>query len=552
MAAAGAAIPVEVRSPGVGTGEKNLSGMPAPVLAGESAADGTSRGRPAASGSAIVAVVAALTLALHLAASGVYGLFVDELYFLACGEHLAWGYVDMPPLTALQAWLARALFGDSMLAIRLFPALASAGLVLLAGALARALGGRRFAQGLAAVAVAVAPGYLLVGSLLSMNSVEPLVWTACVLVLIALVRSGDMRLWLAFGALAGIGLENKDTVLVFGFAVVAGLALTPERRLIANRWFLLGGVVALLIFLPNLIWIVEHHFPHLEQLANIRRNHRNVELSPLVFTAQQALFPGPFGAPLCLAGLWHFLGRRAGRPYRSVGFAYVILIGVLLAVGGRVYYPLPFYAVFLAAGAVALEEWTRRRALRWARGAYAGLVLAGGAILAPLAMPLLAPEAYLRYTRALHLSPPPIEHRKTSALPQLFADRFGWPEMAETVANVYHALSPEDQRRCAIFANDYGEAGAIDFYGPRLGLPKAISGHLTYWYWGPRGYTGECMIVLGDTRAGVERWFSDVRAAAVVSNAYSMRSQNFTVFVCRKPKGFATLQQAWPRLKNWN
>jgi hypothetical protein len=523
-----------------------------PETGAEPASDRAWPGGSAANGSVVVAAIAALTLALHLAASGVYGLFIDELYFLACGEHLAWGYVDMPPLTAAQAWLARALFGDSLLAIRLFPALAAAGLVLLAGAVARALGGRRFAQGLAAVAVAVAPGYLLAGSFLSMNSIEPLVWTACVLVLIAIVRGGDMRLWLAFGALAGIGLENKDTVLLFGFAVVAALALTPQRRVMGNRWFLLGGALAFLIFLPNLVWMIQHHFPHLEQLANIRRNHRNVELSPLAFLAQQALFPGPFGAPLCLAGLWHFLGTRAGRPHRSVGLAYLVLIGVLLAVHGRVYYPLPFYAVLLAAGAVAFEGWATRARFAWLKPAYAGLVLLGGAVLAPLAMPMLPPETYLRYTHALHLAPPQFEHRKASALPQLFADRFGWPEMAETVASVYHALSPGDQRRCAIFGNDYGEAGAIDFYGPKLGLPKAISGHLTYWYWGPRGYTGECMIVLGDTRRGVERWFSEVEPVAEVGNPYAMAQEHFTVFVCRRPKGFATLQEAWPLLKNWN
>ena len=197
---------------------------------GKTAADGIdsalARGRR--SGSAVVGLIAAGTLALHLAAAGVYGLFIDELYFLACGEHLAWGYVDMPPLTAAQAWLARGLFGDSMLAIRLFPALAGAGLVLLAGALARELGGKRFAQGLAALAVATAPGYLLASSYLSMNSIEPLLWMGCALVLLRIIRTGDTRLWLAFGLLAGIGLENKDTMLLFGFALVAGLLLTPR------------------------------------------------------------------------------------------------------------------------------------------------------------------------------------------------------------------------------------------------------------------------------------------------------------------------------------
>jgi hypothetical protein len=502
-------------------------------------------------GPAVVAYIAALTLALHLATAGVYGLFIDELYFLACGEHLAWGYVDMPPLTAVQAWLARALFGDSMLAIRLFPALAGAGIVLLTGALVREMGGRRFSQGLAALAVALAPGYLLVSSYLSMNSIEPLVWMGCALVLIRIIRTGNTKLWVVFGVLAGIGLENKDTVLLFGFAVVAAVLLTAERRLMANRWFVAGGLVAFLIFLPNLIWMIQHHFPHLELLANIRRNHRNVELTPLQFIAQQGIFLGPLAAPLWLGGLWHLLVRRNGRPFRSVAFAYVIFIVVLLAVHGRVYYPLPFYSVLFAAGAVAFEGWLAAPYLRWVKPTYVGLVLVGGAILAPLAMPMLPPQLYLTYTRALHLRPPRIEHRRASALPQLFADRFGWPEMVATVAKVYHSLPPEEQPKCAIFGNDYGQAGAIDFYGPKLGLPKAISGHLTYWYWGPRGYTGECMIVLGDTRAGVERWFSEVQAVAEVGHPYAMAQEHFTVFLCRKPKGW-TLREAWPHLKNWD
>jgi hypothetical protein len=502
-------------------------------------------------GPAFVAYIAALQLILHVATSGVYGLFIDELYFLACGEHLAWGYVDMPPLTALQAWLARSLFGDSMLAIRLFPALAGAGIVLLTGAIVRELGGKRFAQGLAALTVAVAPAYLLVGSYLSMNSVEPLLWMGCALVLIRIVRTGNTRLWLMFGFLAGIGLENKDTMLLFGFAVVVGVLLTAERRLMANGWFLLGGLVAFLIFLPNLVWMIQHNFPHLELLANIRRNQRNVELSPIQFMAQQIVFMGPLAAPVWLVGLWHLVVRREGRPYRGLGFAYAVTIGVLLVVQGRVYYPLNAYPMLFAAGAVALEGWLTRPRWSWVKPAYAAVVALSGAALAPLATPILPPETYIRYTHAIHLEQPRIEHRRTSALPQLFADRFGWPEMVATVAKVYFSLAPEERAKCAIFGNDFGQAGAIDFYGPKLGLPKSIGGHVSFWYWGPRDYTGECMIVLGDDREGAGHWYEQVETVAEVGQPYAMNQEHFTVFLCRKPKGW-TLKQIWPRLKHWD
>jgi|SRR5271166_2741396 len=238
---------------------------------------------PFIAGPALVAYVSALELVLHLPNPGGYGLFTDELYFLACGEHLSWGYADMPPLTALQAWIVRDFLGDSMLAIRLIPALASVGLVLLTGAIVRQLGGGRFAQVLAAVAVLIAPFYLAVDSYLSMNSVEPLLWMGCALTLIRMIKTGETRLWLWFGVIAGIGLENKDTMAMFGFALMVGLLMTPERRLMNSRWLLIGAMMAMLIFLPNLIWVVQHHFPHVEMLANIKRNRRNVALSPLGF-----------------------------------------------------------------------------------------------------------------------------------------------------------------------------------------------------------------------------------------------------------------------------
>ncbi len=511
-----------------------------------------SGGSALASGPAIVAYLAGVKLLVHLACAGVYGLFVDELYFLACGEHLAWGYVDMPPLTALQAWLARTLFGNSILGIRLLPALAGAGLVVLTGALARQLGGRRFAQGLAALAVLVAPGYLAVDSYLSMNSVEPLLWMGCALVLIRIIQSGNVKLWIWFGLLAGLGLENKLTMLLFGFALIAGLLLTAERRWMANRWFLLGGLAAFLIFLPNLIWMIDHHFPHLELLANIQRNQRNVALTPLQFVGQQILTMQPLAFPIWLCGLWSLLIGRDGRRYRALGWAYLLALGTLLLTDGRFYYLLPAYPMLFAAGAVAIEGWLDRPRWGWIRPAYVALLALTGMLFAPIAMPMLPPATLVRYTEILGVSQPTLEHRRSSALPQLFADRFGWLDMVATVAKVYDALPPAERAKTAIYANDYGEAGAIDFYGPALGLPKAISGHLTYWYWGPREYSGENVIVLGlHGREKLDEYFTSVEEVASVGHPYAMASQHFDVYLCRGPKG-RTLQQIWPELKNWN
>lgn len=504
------------------------------------------------SGPAIVAYIASLEFLIHLPNPGGYGFFIDELYFMACGQHLSWGYVDMPPLTAVQAWAARAILGDSLVAIRLLPTLAAAGLVILTGAIARQLGGGRFAQALAALAVLVAPFYLSFGSYLSMNSIEPLLWMGCALVLIRIIRTRDDRLWLWFGVLAGIGLENKHTMLLFGAALIAGLLVTPERRLMASRWFVLGGIAALLIFLPNLVWVVRHHFPHLEMLANIRRNQRNVAFSPLGFIGMQILGMHPLAAPVWICGLWVFLFRDAGRPYRALGYAYLLTLILLLLAGGRFYYLAPAYPMLTAAGAVAIDRWSAHAGRRWVRPAYVAVLAVTGAIVALTSLPLLPPETYIRFTRMTGISQPKIENRKASELPQLLADRFGWPEMAAAVAQVYNALPREQRARTAIFGSNYGEAGAVDYYGPALGLPRAISGHDNYWYWGPRGYTGESIIVLGSTREELERYFGRVEPKAAVGNRYAMANEHFTIYLCSEPKGNRTLDQMWPKLKNWN
>jgi hypothetical protein len=510
------------------------------------------REHPLAGGRAIIAALALAKFVLHMATAGRYGFFIDELYFLACGEHLAWGYVDFPPLTAFQAWLTRALFGDSPYSIRLFPALAGAGLVVLAAAVARRLGGGRLAQALTALAVLAAPIFMVFGTYLSMNAIEPLVWTGCALVLIRMIQTRDARLWLLFGLVAGIGLLNKHTVFAFGFALVVGLLLTPPRALMANRWFLLGGLVAFLVFLPNLVWEIGHGFPHRELLANIRRNGRDVDVGFFHFWGLELYILNPLAAPVWILGLVGLFRSRELRPFRALGWAFVLTIGLFLLTPGshKIYYVASAYPMALAAGAVVLERWAASPLRRRMVLAYAGVVALSAVLIAPGAVPLLEPTAYFRYTAALGLTQPRFENRAASSMPQLFADRFGWPEMVETVAAAYHALPAAEREKTAIFANDYGQGGAIDFYGPRHGLPKAIGGHLSYWYWGPRGYTGQSVIVLGDRREVLEGYFEDVTAVATVGHPYAMRQEHFTVFLCRRPRGW-TLAAAWPQLKKW-
>src|SRR5260370_29834262 len=288
-----------------------------------------------ASGAAMVTGLAALKLFIQVYTSRQYGYFVDELYYLACGQHLAWGYVDQPPLIALVAKTARWLGGDSLLAIRFPSALAGAGLVFLTGLMARELGGGRFAQGFAALAVLVAPAFLGLHNLLTMNAFEPLLWMGCAYILIRVIKTGSQKLWLWFGLWAGIGMENKHSMLIFGFAVVAGLLLTPGRKFLRSPWFWIAGLVAFLIFAPNLVWNIQHHFPFVELQDNIRRSHRNVDLPPLQFFAQESLAMLPVSLPIWLAGLWYFFVTREGRPFRALGYAWATAAIVSLALAPR-------------------------------------------------------------------------------------------------------------------------------------------------------------------------------------------------------------------------
>jgi hypothetical protein len=500
---------------------------------------------------AVIGYLSLGSIALHMLVNGRYGYFVDELYYLACSHHLDWGYVDQPPLIAVITWIERMTLGDSLHALRFLPAVAGGLLVLLTGMLVCELGGRRYAQILACVAVIVAPLYLGLGNLLTMNAFEPLFWMGCALVAIKIIKGGSPKLWLLFGLLAGVGLENKHSMLFFSFGFLVGLLLTRERRFLRSPWFWLGGLLAFLIFVPNLVWEIQHGFPTIELLRNVQRSGRNVTLGSASFLAQQILVMHPLAAPLWLVGLWYFLHDEAGRRFRVLGWTYLIILLCFLVMNGRVYYLAPAYPMLFATGAAAFQRFAERGNRAWLKPAYVAVLLVTGALLAPFAyFPILPVEKYLAYSRALHFEPPQIETHRMGPLPQIYADMYGWKEMAEAVAAAYNKLSPEDKQRCAIFGQNYGQAGAIDLFGAKMGLPSAISGHQSYFYWGPRNYTGECMIVMDDSPDKLSKEFDSWEKVATVYHPYSMPYQHFDVYLCRRLHW--PLAQVWPRLKNWH
>ena len=499
-----------------------------------------------------VALIAAGKLALHLYAGRRYGYFVDELYYLACARHLAWGYVDQPPLIAAIVRITQAALGDSLVALRFPAALAGAGTAVISGMIARELGGTRFAQCLAASCVVLAPGVLAVDNFLSMNAFEPLFWMSGAYLVMRIIQTGNAKLWLWFGLLAGLGLENKHSMLIFGFGVVAGLALTRERQWLRSPWFWAGGAIALLVFLPNMLWNIQNHFPFLELQANIRRSGRDVALSPIAFLGLETLAMLPMSLPIWSAGLWYLFIDKEGKRFRVLGWAWLVTAAVIMALSPRVYYLFPAYPLLFAAGSVAWERWLSGVRAHWIKRVYVTLMVLMAALVAPTVIPLLPPETYIRYAAAIHLQQPRIENHRLGPLPQLFADQFGWEEMAVAVAGAYNSLAPDVRAKTAIFGQNYGQAGAIDLFGPKYGIPQgsAISGHQSYYLWGPRGYTGESMIVMADRPERLAEVFTTFRRVARVSHPYSMPYQHFDVYYCEGMK--QPLSKLWPQVKNWD
>jgi hypothetical protein len=496
---------------------------------------------------AIAACFALVACAVHFLWNGRYGYFRDELYYAACGQRLAWGYVDQAPLIAVIARISRMLFGDSLHALRFFPALSAGAKMLLTAWIVRELGGQRYAQILAATAMLVCPIYLTMDNFLSMNAFEPLFWMLCVCISIRIVRTGNLRLWLWFGLVAGVGILNKHSTLIFGAAFFLSILITRHRSWLRSPAIWLGGLISFLIFLPNLLWEIANHWPTVEILRNVDRI-KNMHVPWTDFVIQQSFLVHPLGAPICVAGLWFFLRSRQGESYRYLGWTYFILLAEFIVMRGRIYYLAPIYPMLFAAGAVAIEGWIANYGRSWLRAAVIAPLVFGGLVAAPLALPILSLDQAAAYANFWDVERVQVEREPSGKLPQMYADMMGWPQQADVVAGVFHSLSTSDQARVAILAKNYGQAGAIDYFGAAKGLPHAISGHNNYYLWGPGNYSGEVVIVVGMSLDELKPLFGEIEQAATINNDYAIPEEtNLPVYICRKPK--MSLQQAWPSLK---
>lgn len=497
----------------------------------------------------IVVIIAVALLLFHCYFNNRYGYFRDEFNYLSSGDHLAWGYVDQPPLLPFLVRVSREVLGDSLRAIRFLPALVISLTVILTALIAREFEGRRFALILTAVTLVIAPMYLSDASLVTTNCLEPLLWMGCAYFAVLAVKR-DVRYWLWFGVVAGLGLQEKYSIAIFGFSIVAGLLLTKERRVLFNRWLLIGGLIAFLIFLPNLIWNFQNDWPFLQLMRNIRADNRDVQLSLVEFMAQQILLIHPLNAPVWLTGLFGLLLSKRLQPFRFLGWSYLISLTSFIVLKGKNYYLAPIYPMLLAAGAVLIEALILRLRQFWLEPVMVLLLLAGGAYLAPLVVPVLTVDRFISYMNSLPFKLPRTEHSHEGAsLPQHYADQFGWEELTAMTAVAWSRLTPDERNDCGIFAQNYGQAGAIDFFGPRYGLPPALSGHQTYFLWGPRGYSGNCMIVIDDDKEDLSAIFQQVELVGESDNRYALE-HNIQVWLCKGAK-FGKLSDLWPRVKKW-
>jgi 4-amino-4-deoxy-L-arabinose transferase-like glycosyltransferase len=492
--------------------------------------------------------IALASFVAHMIVAGNYGYFRDELYYIDAGRHFQTGYVDFPPFIAWLAGILR-IFGDNLVVLHLFSALANAALIVVTGLMAREVGGGRLAQITAALASTAAVVLIGTGSLYTMDVFDELWWALAAYIFIRLIHRNEPRLWLVFGLLAGIGLFTKLSMLFFGFALVVGLLLTPQRAMLRTRWPWLGGAIALAFLLPYLGWQIANGWPTPE----FWRNYGGIEsgASPLDFLLSQVLTMNPLTLPLTIAGLVYYFRAQDGKPYRALGWAYVILYVFFTLTHAKSYFLSPAYPMLFAGGAVLLARVFERQ-WRWARIVYPAALALSALFFFPGVTPTLAPEPYSRVYEFIGGSSGAKQQASATQLqPQILADRYGWEEMTAAVANVYKALPADERAQACIYTANYGEAGALNFFGPARGLPPAISGHNTYYLWGPGNCSGKVVISVGISKEGLTPAFGDVTQAATLTCAYCMPEESdLTIYVCRQPK--MSLADLWRSAKHFN
>ena len=471
----------------------------------------------------VIALLIAAKVGVTMAVADRYGWHRDELYYLASSRHLSLGYVDYPPVTPLLARLDQAVFPGSLPGLRLLTVLAGAAVIVIAALIARELGGNRLAQGLTGLAVLISPEFIGTNILFQAVSFDQVVWALACLLFVRLLRGSHPREWLLVGLVFGVGLETKYTVIGLGVAMLIGLLVTRQRRLLASRWPWLGFGLAVLLLLPNIAWQLGHNW---DSVAYTLQHRGNTD-GPVLYWVQQVLLVGPQLVPMVVMGV---VWLRRQDQFRAAAAMVIAVELLFFLVGGKSYYPAPIYPLVYAAGSIWFVDAIRRGWLQ--RVAVAAAVAVTLALL-PLGLPVLPAKA---------MADSGIWKARKD-----FADMYGWPELTQQVTAVYASLPPSDKGSVIILAENYGEAGALEYYG--RGLPTVVTPQLTFYYWAPPHMTPSTVIAVGWSKADLGSLFGDIQLAGTIANDYGLQNEEYgrPIFICRN--SVKPLDEVWPRLK---
>lgn len=487
----------------------------------------------------LVALAVAL-VGLLVGFSGRYGYDRDELYFIECGRHLAWGYPDQPPLVPLVARLMTSISPGSLVVLRLPSAISAAVLVLLTGLLARELGGGRSAQILAAASMSVASITLATGHLLSTSTFELPFWALVSLLVVRVLRTGNTRLWVLVGAATGLGLFDSDLIAFFLFSIVVGLLVVGRRdhfEQLRSPWLYLGGAIAVSLWMPYLVWQASHGWPQITVSHSIANGGSGTSTPRYLLIPEQLVLVSPYLCPIWIAGLVRLFRDRAISSLRSLGIAYLVLVVVFLITGGKAYYLGGMFPLLLGAGAQPTIDWCHR-SMR--EGLRRGLLIAGVLLSLteiPVVLPVIPPS---------ELHDTPIVSFNSDA-----GEMLAWPTFVSEIAGVYSSLSPEQRKSSIILTSNYGEAGAVDHFGGAFGLPSAYSGHNAFWYWGPPPESATEAIAVGFGRSLLEGICGELTLAARLNNHLQVKDQEqgAPVWICTDLLG--SWSQLWPKLRHF-
>lgn len=499
---------------------------------------------------AIVYIIALAGFGVQMWAGLNYDMFRDEFYYLECARHLDWGYVDHPPFSILKLWAWISFFGDSQVSIRIIPSVLFSLIIILSSFITKSMKGSPFSQIITALAVFSCPQYLGLTGFYSMNAFDLFFWALLFLILLFIINTENQKLWLLFGLFFGIALMNKFTIGVLAISVSIGVYFTHFRKITKNFYYNISSLVAILIFLPFMIWNYSNGFPTIEFMRNASL-YKNADIGLGEFFLSQIISMGPVNSFLWLGGLGYILLSARMSRYRFFGYIYIITFFILSVFNSKPYYMAGAYFPLISAGAIAVTSFSSQRMNKSLGYASAALLLISFIVFSPMAIPVLPPERFIEYSAALGFRPLESERHEQGELPQHFADRFGWRELTDEVASAYYSLPEDERKRTAIYGQNYGEAGAVTYYGRSKGLPPAISGHNSYWLWGPGTGEIKTVIIIGGEIEDHLEAFEDVVLHGRVMSRFSMPYENdLPVYIARKPK--AGLIEIWNETKHYN